>query len=183
MIRVLPPEVVDQIAAGEVVERPASVVKELVENALDAGARRVLVEIAAGGAELVRVTDDGDGFVPEDLPLAFRAADVSVVPSIALEGFGLIVPESLAAGTPVLVTPVGGLPETVEDLSRDLILDAATPRAIANGISGALKGRRPLPDAQRCAAFARERYDWSAATRRIADLYRAVATLPVPPRA
>ncbi len=111
----------------------------------------------------------------EDLPLAFRAADLSIVPSVALEGFGLIVAESLAAGTPVLVTPVGGLPETVEDLSRDLILDAATPRAIADGILGALDGRRPLPDAARCAAFARANYDWSVITRRVATLYRATA--------
>lgn len=132
---------------------------------------------ALGLGEMVRFL----GRVPEeDLPLAFRAADLSVVPSVALEGFGLIVAESLAAGTPVLVTPVGGLPETVEDLSRDLILDAATPRAIADGIAGALDGRRALPDASRCAAFARERYDWTVVARRVADLYRAVAADAVP---
>lgn len=111
----------------------------------------------------------------EDLPVAFRAADLSIVPSVALEGFGLIVAESLAAGTPVLVTPVGGLPETVEELSRELILDAATPRAIADGILGALDGRRVLPDAAQCAAFARANYDWSVITRRVATLYRAIA--------
>ncbi len=115
------------------------------------------------------------GFLAEEkLPLAYRAADVSVVPSIALEGFGLIVAESLAAGTPVLVTPVGGLPEVVEALSPALVLADSTPDAIADGLIGALTGARALPDAATCARFAREHYDWPVIARQVAALLQRV---------
>ena len=97
-IQQLPAHIADLIAAGEVVERPASVCKELLENALDAGATAVSVELERGGMTYLRVTDNGCGIAPEQLPTAFlrhatsklhRAEDLSAIGTLGFRGEAL----------------------------------------------------------------------------------------------
>ncbi len=110
------------------------------------------------------------GFVADDaLPDFYTAADFTMVPSESLEGFGLVVLESLACGTPALVTPVGGLPETVDGLDPRLVLTGYATADLAHGLERGLSA--PLPHSATCRAFVGDRFSWPVIARRILDVY------------
>lgn len=115
------------------------------------------------------------GFVPDEkLPLLYRAADLNIVPSSALEGFGLVAAEALAAGTPSLVTRVGGLPEVVSQLSEDLIFASPRNEDLAERIISSLRGSITLPDGEACAAYAAEHFSSPRMAAQTADIYREI---------
>ena len=113
------------------------------------------------------------GFVADSqLPLIYRAADLNVVPTLALEGFGLVAAEAIAAGTPSMVTPIGGLPEVVNGLSPELVFASSTTGDIASGLIAALSGATRLPSEQECRAYAREQFNAELMAERTAAVYR-----------
>lgn len=132
-IRILPAEVASAIAAGEVVERPVSVVKELMENSLDAGARRIEIEVLGGGSQLIEVADDGEGIAADELPLAVArfatskletAKDLFRLSSLGFRG------EALSS--------IGAI-SRLEITSRRREAAHATRLSVEGGHSGALK--------------------------------------------
>ncbi len=179
-IHVLSENVANKIAAGEVVERPASVVKELLENALDAGARRIRVNVEAGGKKLIQITDDGCGMVRDDAMLAFERHATSKIRnaddllSIATLGFrGEALPSIAsvsrlrletraaedAAGTVIeiaggklLTVEEAGLPLGTAITVRDLFFNIPARRKVPQGRVHRAVAHRVAGDALRAGA-------------------------------
>src|SRR5437870_8418106 len=137
-IRVLPDDIANRIAAGEVVERPASIVKELMENSLDAGARKIAIDVEEGGRRLIRVTDDGEGMSPDDALTCFgrhatsklyQPDDLFAIKTLGFRGEALL---SIASVSRLnLETQADGSPGTAIEIAGGNILatrEQAFPR-------------------------------------------------------
>jgi glycosyltransferase involved in cell wall biosynthesis len=118
------------------------------------------------------------GFVPDELlSVAYQAADITVVPSISWEGFGLILVESLACGTPAISTPIGGMPEILQPLDPNLVTESIEIKAIADRIIQFLSGQIPLPTRETCRNYAVDRFDWQHIAPQVQQVLLAPKTL------
>jgi glycosyltransferase involved in cell wall biosynthesis len=116
------------------------------------------------------------GYVPDaQLPVAYQAADLTVVPSQSIEGFGLILLESLACGTPVLSTPIGGMPEVLLPFQPELVTETPAADVLATRPIELLTGEIPLLDRSLCREYAVRNYDWKI----LAPKVREVLLMPV----
>jgi glycosyltransferase involved in cell wall biosynthesis len=114
------------------------------------------------------------GFLPDhQLPIAYQAADLTVMPSQSFEGFGLAILESLACGTPVLCTPVGGMPEILQRFSPELITDSITTASIAEKLEQVLLKKIPVPSRAECRQYTTANYNWVKISQQVRQVLLA----------
>ena len=165
---------VARMGLAELIESFAKIAARLPDVDLHIGGRGELVRDLRARASRLGLDQRivFCGFIPEDdLPDHYAASDLSILPSQKLEGFGLAAVEALACGIPVLVTPVGGLPEVVAGLGQNLILDGIDPDAIARGLMRAFAAPGYLPSAEECRGFAEKYYSVREMARLSTDVY------------
>lgn len=114
------------------------------------------------------------GFLPdEQLPIAYQAADLTIMPSQSLEGFGLVLLESLACGTPAICTPVGGMPEVLANFSPQLITDSAAVEALAQKLEALLTGQVSMPSRDACREYAANHFNWPKIAKQVRQVLLA----------
>jgi glycosyltransferase involved in cell wall biosynthesis len=114
------------------------------------------------------------GFLPDEhLPIAYQAANLTVMPSQSFEGFGLAIVESLACGTPVLCTPVGGMPEILQEFTPDLITNSTTAESIAEKLEQVMLRKIALPSREECRNYTVKNYDWTNIAQKVRQVILA----------
>lgn len=114
------------------------------------------------------------GFIPdEQLPIAYQAADLTVMPSQSFEGFGLAIVESLACGTPVMCTPVGGMPEILENFSPNLITTSIEVSSITEKLENVFLENISMPSREACRQYATTHYDWNKIAQQVRNILLA----------
>jgi glycosyltransferase involved in cell wall biosynthesis len=157
------------------IEALSDVVTKVPDVLLCIGGRGPMMAELAASVERLGLSDHVRffGFVAEEmLPHFYRAANINVVPTEALEGFGLVAAESMAAGTPSMVTPIGGLPEVVSELSPNLVFASSSAHDIADGLTQVLLQNIPMPDDETCRAYTRNNFSPGRMAEGTAAVYR-----------
>lgn len=139
------------------------------------GPERASLEAYADRLDLARSVRFLGSLDESELPFLYRAADVSVVPSHTLEGFGLVALESLACGTPVIASATGGVPELLDSLDPEMLIPPGDAESLARRFRSVRDGRAPLADSSSCRAHA-ERYSWSAASAATRAVFASAVT-------
>lgn len=171
-----PRRLVHRMGVDKLLTAMVQVRKDVPEVWLAIAGKGPLRETLEQQAQELGLTDQVKflGYLPdEQLPLAYQAADLTVVPSQSLEGFGLILLESLACGTPALCTPVGGMPEVLTGLSTELITRSPDADAIGDRLIDLLTERLLMPSRSTCRDYACQNFDWQTISQRIRSVLLA----------
>ncbi len=171
-----PRRLVQRMGIGNLLDALAIVKRQVPEVWLAIAGKGPQREALEAQAQALGLADHVKflGYVPDDqLPIAYQAADLTVVPSQSLEGFGLILLESLASGTPVLSTPVGGMPEVLRPFDPNLVCEDRHAGAIADRLQAILTGAIKLPERSACRDYAVSNYDWKIIAPRVRDVLLA----------